>query len=29
MAVIKITSPRPELPSVIKIGQKTFKVKKV
>jgi hypothetical protein len=29
MAVVKITSPRPELPSVIKVGQKTFKVKKV
>lgn len=28
MAVIKVTSPRPELPPVIRINSKTFKVKK-
>ena len=26
MAVVKVSSPRPELPSVIKIKDKTFKV---
>jgi len=26
MAVVKITTPRPELPPVIKIKNKTFKV---
>lgn len=29
MAVIKVTSPRPELPPVIKINSKIFKVKNV
>jgi len=28
MAVVRVTTPRPELPSVIKIGKKTFKVNK-
>jgi len=28
MAVVKISTPRPELPSVIKIKNKTFKVNK-
>jgi len=28
MAVIKVTTPRPELPSVIKIKNKLFKVNK-
>jgi len=28
MAVIKVSSPRPELPSVIKINDKVYKVKK-
>jgi len=27
MAIVKVTTPRPELPSVIKIKNKTFKVK--
>jgi len=29
MAVIKITSPRTELPPVVKINSKTFKIRKV
>jgi len=28
MAVIKVTTPRPELPPVIRIKNKTFKVNK-
>jgi len=28
MAVIKVSSPRPELPPVIKINDKVYKVKK-
>jgi len=28
MAVVKVTTPRPELPSVIKIKNKVFKVNK-
>jgi len=28
MAVVKITTPRPELPSIVKIKNKTFKVNK-
>jgi len=28
MAVVKVSTPRPELPSVIKIKNKTFKVNK-
>jgi len=28
MAVVKVSTPRPELPSVIKIKNKTFKVGK-
>jgi len=28
MAVIVVTSPRPELPPVIKVADKTYKVKK-
>ncbi len=28
MAVVKVSSPRPELPPVIKIKNKTFKVGK-
>jgi len=28
MAVVKVTTPRPELPSVVKIKNKTFKVNK-
>jgi len=28
MAVVKITTPRPELPSVVRIKNKTFKVNK-
>jgi hypothetical protein len=28
MAVIKVTTPRPELPSVVRVGNKTFKVNK-
>jgi len=28
MAVVKVTSPRPELPPVIKIKNKIFKVNK-
>jgi hypothetical protein len=28
MAVIRVTSPRPELPPVIRINSKTFVVKK-
>jgi len=28
MAVVKVTTPRPELPSVIRVGSKTFKVNK-
>jgi len=27
MAIVKVTTPRPELPSVIRIKNKTFKVK--
>jgi len=27
MAIVKVTTPRPELPSVIRIKDKTFKVK--
>jgi len=28
MAVVKVTTPRPELPPVIRIKNKTFKVNK-
>jgi len=28
MAVVKISNPRPELPAIIKIKNKTFKVNK-
>jgi len=28
MAVVKVTTPRPELPSVIKIKNKIFKINK-
>jgi len=28
MAIVKVTTPRPELPSVIRIKNKTFKVNK-
>jgi len=28
MSVVKITTPRPELPAIIKIKDKTFKVNK-
>jgi len=28
MAVVKVTTPRPELPSVIRIDGKSFKVNK-
>jgi len=28
MAVVKVTTPRPDLPSVIRIKNKTFKVGK-
>jgi len=28
MAVVKVTTPRPELPSVVRIGNKTYKVNK-
>jgi len=28
MSVVKVTTPRPELPAVIKIKDKTFKVNK-
>lgn len=28
MAVVKVTTPRPELPSIIKIKTKIFKVSK-
>jgi len=28
MAVVKITTPRPELPSIVRIKNKTFKVNK-
>lgn len=28
MAVVKVSSPRPELPSAIRIKNKTFKVNK-
>jgi len=28
MAVIKVSSPRPELPPVIKINDKVYKIKK-
>jgi len=28
MAVVKVSTPRPELPSVIRIKNKTFKVNK-
>jgi len=28
MAVVKVTTPRPELPSIIKIKNKIFKVNK-
>jgi len=28
MAVVKVTTPRPELPPVIRIKSKTFKVNK-
>jgi len=28
MAVVKVSTPRPELPSVIRIKDKTFKVNK-
>jgi len=28
MAVVKISTPRPELPSIVKIKDKTFKVNK-
>jgi len=27
MSIVKVTTPRPELPSVIRIKDKTFKVK--
>lgn len=29
MAVVKVSTPRPELPSVIKVNGKSFKVKRV
>jgi len=28
MSVVKVTTPRPELPAIIKIKDKTFKVNK-